>query len=292
VRRSLRVLGLAVVLSSCQVSVGPARSPSITPQPSGLNAPRVALAAVTTRLPTPTPTEAPPRARGAEPTATPTPRPKATPKPAPAVASSATIIPHVPQYYQLPMSCEETSLSMALVHQGLNVSTKQILKVLGVDNTPITLTADGRHIATWGDPDEAFVGDVYGFAYKAPWGFFAYPKALVRVIQHFGGSIVAWSEPGVGPDVITASDIYRYIAAGHPVVAYATWDWRRHPVYYYTDQHGNRVPNIYPAFGHVYALYGVSTTSVLLRDPFNGTYWVSKKVFGASYELGMAIVLK
>lgn len=211
--------------------------------------------------------------------------------PRPVDASTTVILRNVPQYWQLPMSCEETAASMALVHQGKYVSTKAILSALGTDWTPITIR--NGHIVRWGNPDKAFVGNVYGHWDATPTGFFAYPKALVRAIKHYGGVVVAWSEPGVSPTKITASMIYAYVAAGHPVVAYGTWDWRWHPVYYYTSEDGNRVPNFYPAGGHARVVYGVSTYSVLVRDPYFGTYWVSKTKFATTYnEMSLAVVLK
>ena len=50
---------------------------------------------------------------------------------------TSNVIASVPQYYQLPLSCEETVTSMVLVNQGLNISTQQVLDALGVDNTPM-----------------------------------------------------------------------------------------------------------------------------------------------------------
>jgi uncharacterized protein YvpB len=220
--------------------------------------------------------------------------PAPAPKPAPAkpaaVASTTHIIANVPQYYQLPLSCEETATSMALVHQGLHVSTQQILNGLGVDNTPIQFS--NGLISHWGDPDKAFVGNVYGSENHAPYGYQANPNALVRVIKSYGGHIVEWSEPGYGPNSISAAEIYRQVALGHPVVAYATWDWHYHTIHYYTDEYGHKIANIYPYDDHVYVVYGVSASSVLVHDPIRGTYWVSKSSFAAAYEFGMAIVLQ
>lgn len=205
-------------------------------------------------------------------------------------APTTYTIPNVPQYYQLPLSCEETAVSMALVHQGLHVSTKQILARLGVDNTPIVIS--GGRIVSWGDPDKAFVGNVYGSENHAPYGYQANPNALVRVLNSYGAHIIEWSEPGYGPNKISAAEIYRQVALGHPVVAYATWDWHYHTIHYYTDEYGHKIANIYPYDDHVYVVYGVNPSSVLVHDPIRGTYWVSKTSFASAYEFGMAIVLQ
>jgi uncharacterized protein YvpB len=203
--------------------------------------------------------------------------------------TSVHIIRNVAMYYQRhALSCEETSTSMGLVHQGLHISQDQILARLGVDNTPARLV--NGYVVRWGDPDRAFVGNVNGSENNYT-GQQANPKALVRVLNSFGAKIIEWSEPGVGPNVISAQEIYKQVVAGHPVVAYATWDWNWHRIYYYRSEDGNRVPLISPADDHVYLVVGVSATRVLINDPIRGQYWVSKGAFNASYEFGMAIVL-
>ena len=203
---------------------------------------------------------------------------------------TAHIISGVPMYYQRHnLSCEETATSMGLAHQGLYISQDQILARLGVDRTPARVV-NGR-IVRWGNPDRAFVGNVDGSESNYT-GLQANPKALVRVLNSYGARIIKWSEPGVGPNVITAQEIYRQVRANHPVVAYATWDWNWYPIYHYTSPDGNRVPVIaLPGLSHVYLVVGVSQTRVLVNDPLRGQYWVSKAAFQAAYEFGMAIVL-
>ena len=206
-----------------------------------------------------------------------------------AIARSVRLIGGVHFYYQAhALSCEETAVSMGLTHQGLFVSQDQILARLGVDNTPAHLV--NGIVVRWGDPDKAFVGNVNGSENNYS-GQQANPKALIRVLNSFGAHVVEWSEPGVTSQVITALEIYKQVALGHPVVAYATWDWRWHRVYYYTSEDGNQVPLISPANDHVYVVVGVSPAGVQVNDPIRGQYWVSKATFQASYEFGMAIVL-
>jgi uncharacterized protein YvpB len=144
----------------------------------------------------------------------------------------------------------------------------------------------------WGNPDKAFVGNVYGSENHAPWGYQSNPKALVRVLNSFGAKVIDWSEPGVTANTISASEIYTQVLKGHPVVAYATWDWKYHTPYNYTTEDGNKIATIYPWDDHVYVVVGVKPASVLVHDPIRGTYWVSKANFEAAYEFGMAIVLQ
>ena len=259
-------------------------------------------------FPAPSPSPSP----DPSPVASPDPHAHAFPEPSPALAltsflttstdlvATATIyvpalptsrvISHVTFYYQTHnLSCEETATSMALTHQGLHISQNQILARLGVDWTPVVLRY-GR-VVRWGDPDKAFVGNVNGSENNYT-GQQANPKALVRVLKSYHAVIIAWSEPHVTSHVITASEIYHYVLLGHPVVAYATWDWKRHPIYYYTSEDGNRIPLISPYDDHVYTIVGVTPTKVLVYDPIRGKYWISKSAFQAGYEFGMAIVLK
>jgi len=147
------------------------------------------------------------------------------------------------------------------------------------------------YVVRWGDPDKAFVGNVNGSENNYT-GQQANPKALIRVLKSYHARIIAWSEPHVTAHVITAAEIYHYVLLGHPVVAYATWDWKRHRIYYYTSEDGNRVPLISPWDDHVYTIVGVTPTKVLIYDPIRGKYWISKTAFQAGYEFGMAIVLK
>jgi uncharacterized protein YvpB len=185
------------------------------------------------------------------------------------------------------LSCEETATSMALTHQGLYVSQDQILGGLGVDWTP-PVVRNGV-LVSWGDPDVAFVGNVNGLERNLT-GYQANPKALMRVIRAYGGSVLEWGEPGVA-GYISPQEIYAQVMADHPVVAYATWDWAWHPRHDYRSENGNLVAWIGPYDAHVYTVVGVSPWSVLVNDPIRGQYWVSKGSFEAAYsDFNMAIV--
>jgi uncharacterized protein YvpB len=68
-------------------------------------------------------------------------------------------VPLIKQIYSL--SCEAASLEMALKYQGIDVSQDQLLEQIGV-SSPLKMQKTGTKIV-WGDPDEAFVGDVKGW---------------------------------------------------------------------------------------------------------------------------------
>jgi uncharacterized protein YvpB len=210
--------------------------------------------------------------------------------PAPAYSgnSNTHIIPGVAFHYQSHnLSCEEAATSMALSHQGLNISQDQILAGLGVDNTPVVVS--GGMVVSWGNPDRAFVGNVNGLESNRT-GYQANPKALMRVINSFGGRVLEWGEPGV-QGYVSPQEIYAQVAADHPVIAYATWDWRYHTRHDYRSEDGNMVAWIGPGAAHVYTVVGVNSGSVLVNDPIRGQYWVSKGSFEAAYsDFNMAIV--
>ena len=197
--------------------------------------------------------------------------------------SQTHIISGVTFYYQdHPLSCEEASTSMALTHQGIHVSQDQILAEIGADLRPMYVDAQGR--VRWGNPYETFVGNVNGSESNYT-GFGTYYPPLVRVAQAHGARVLAYGS-------MSAATIYARVTAGHPVVAFATWDWQWHPRRDYLSFDGRWIPWIGPVYAsHVYVVVGVSPTQVLVNDPIRGQYWVSKGAFQAGYsDFGEAIV--
>ena len=191
------------------------------------------------------------------------------------------IISGVVYYTQIhSLSCEETAVSMALTHQRIYLSQDQILNEMGADRRPMIRDANG--VLRWGNPYINFVGDVNGSDYT---GYLANYPPLVRVAQAHGAKIIAAGS-------MSASTIYARVIAGHPVVAYATWDWAWHPRHDYLSFDGQWIPWLGPTVpAHVYTVIGVSPSSVLVNDPIRGQYWVSKSAFQASYsDFGEAIV--
>ena len=61
---------------------------------------------------------------------------------------------------QYTLSCEAASLEMAMRYRGHNISEDQILDKLGTSDPYAKRWENGRMI--WGDPDQAFVGNVRG----------------------------------------------------------------------------------------------------------------------------------
>ena len=190
--------------------------------------------------------------------------------------SRTHVIGGVPMIYQNhPLSCEEASTSMALAHQGIRVSQDQILAEVGADLRPMYVDSAGR--VRWGDPYQTFVGSVNGSESNYT-GYGTFYPPLVRVALRHGARLVAYGS-------MSAATIYARVIAGHPVVAFATWDWQWHPRRDYVAFDGRRIPWIGPVYAsHVYVVVGVSPTRVLINDPLRGQYWISRGAFEAGYS--------
>ncbi|HZQ49877.1 MAG TPA: C39 family peptidase [Candidatus Dormibacteraeota bacterium] len=191
--------------------------------------------------------------------------------------SKVHVIAGVAVYYQThALSCEEAATSMALTHQGIHVSQDQILAAIGADRRPMYRDSSGR--IRWGDPYVSFVGSVDGDMSNYT-GYQANYPPLVRVSKAYGARILDYG-------YVTAATIYARLAAGHPVVAWATWDWAWHPRHDYIAFDGRSVPWIGPTFAsHVYTVVGVRPDAVLVNDPMRGQYWVGKAAFEAAYSV-------
>ena len=192
------------------------------------------------------------------------------------VVSQTHVIGGVAMIYQdHPLSCEEAATSMALTHEGINLSQDQILSEVGADLRPMYVDWQGR--VRWGNAYETFVGNVNGSESNYT-GLGTFYPPLVRVARAHGANVIA-----AGP--MSAGTIYARVIAGHPVVAFATWDWRWHPRRDYLSFDGQWIPWIGPVYAsHVYTVVGVSPNAVLVNDPIRGQYWIGKGAFEAGYS--------
>ena len=186
------------------------------------------------------------------------------------IVSGVTLI-----YQDHPLSCEEAATSMALTHQGIALSQDEILAEVGADRRAMYVDAYGR--VRWGNPYETFVGNVNGSESNYT-GFGTFYPPLVRVAKAHGARILAYGS-------MSAATVYARVIAGHPVVAFSTWDWQWHPRRDYLSFDGQWVPWIGPVYAsHVYTVVGVSPSQVLVNDPIRGQYWISKAAFQAGYS--------
>lgn len=189
--------------------------------------------------------------------------------------AAEVVIPHVFVYYQdRTLTCEETAVSMALTHQHIYVSQDIILKEIGDDPRPMIHDADGR--VRWGDPYRGFVGSPTGFEFKDT-GYMAGYAPLVRVARAHGATVLR-------SGAMDVDTVYAAVQTGHPVVVWATWDWRWHPRHDYLAFDGTWVPWIGPFDAHVYTVAGIRADAVLVDDPMRGQYWEPKDSFEAAYS--------
>ncbi len=95
---------------------------------------------------------------------------------------SETIKLAVPSFIQQhTLSCEVSSLRMALAYKGVIKSEDELLGLVGYDNTP--------HVGgVWGNPYEHFVGNVNGNQMRDGYGVYWGP--IERVAKMFGGAQV------------------------------------------------------------------------------------------------------
>ena len=200
-----------------------------------------------------------------------------------AVASNTTaqspapevLVPNVVFYYQTHnLSCEEAAVSMALTHQGILLDQEDILRAIGADQHVAHTDPNGR--MRWGDPYRSFVGSVDGYEFKDT-GYGAMYPPLVAVARAHGAAILR-----AGP--MLAASVYGYLWNAHPVVVWATWDWKWHDRNDYLAFDGRWIPWIGPYDAHVYTLVGIRPDAVLVDDPLRGRYWVALDSFEAAYS--------
>lgn len=122
------------------------------------------------------------------------------------------------------LSCEAATLRMALAYRGVRIPERELLAAIGVDPTPrsgnVWVARTAEPTAVWGDPDEAFVGNVDGLMPKTGYGVHAAPIARVAG-QHRRAEVVIGG---------TAQLLAREIAQGNPVIAWGFVPGRGKPL--------------------------------------------------------------
>jgi uncharacterized protein YvpB len=198
--------------------------------------------------------------------------------------AATTRILTVPPYLQtLALSCEEAALRMALAGEGIYTTDTQILAVIGTDTRSAYVDASGLH---WGNPYTTFVGSPSGSQVNLS-GYGTYYPTIARAATSMGGQVIAAGE-GISP-----SGVYAAVLAGHPVVAWVTYQWASAERSDYTAFDGTVIPYAGPV-EHAVTIVGVTPTQVYVNNPDAGLEIISKSRFEASYATynNMAVVLK
>jgi len=188
-----------------------------------------------------------------------------------------------PYYHQLhALTCEAAALRMALGKEGINVSEDALMNSIGVD--PRAGYRDANGALHWGDPYAIFVGSPDG-SEPALTGYGVFYPPVARTAPQFGGSVITSGE-GIGP-----ATIYQQVLAGHPVVAWVSYDRAYHTVEWYTAFDG-RSAMYYPT-EHAVTVVGVDPDNVLVYDPIRGPGWWPKSTFESAYATfdDMAVIL-
>ena len=189
----------------------------------------------------------------------------------------------VPAYRQVyALSCEASSLRMALAYRGISTDDAAILDLIGADSRRAVYS---NGVLRWGDPYKTFVGDVTG-SEVALTGYGTYHPTIAAAATALGASVLASGE-GISPQ-----RLYSYLLDGHPTVTWVTYEWAAATRWDYVAFDGAAVPYAGPV-EHSVTVAGVNPSSVLINDPEAGQYWIPKSTFEAAYETynQMAVVL-
>ncbi|MBI4434033.1 C39 family peptidase [Candidatus Uhrbacteria bacterium] len=166
-------------------------------------------------------------------------------------------VPFIPQ--ERALSCEAATLRMILAYRGIKVSEEEILKKIGLDPTP-------HRGNIWGDPDEAFVGDVNGRTGITGYGVHAGPMGRVAG-EYRRAEVIEDATPQTLADAV---------AQGNPVIMWGFIPGRGRSIDWKTPS-GKAVHAVDGEHVRVVAGYSGTTekpTGFYVIDPIYGEqYW-------------------
>jgi uncharacterized protein YvpB len=162
-------------------------------------------------------------------------------------------IPVIAQNPELKNGCEVTSLAMLLQHAGHSVDKMTLARQVKKD--PERIVQQNGDIKKWGDPAEGFVGDMTG----KKKGFAVYNKPLEELLRHYMG------ERTVNLTGESYETLLDSVAAGYPVVIWATGDFTPPTEWEYWDSDGKQI--VVPFDEHAVLLVGYDETYAYVNDP-------------------------
>lgn len=204
--------------------------------------------------------------------------------------------------------CETAALQMALAHEGINVSQRELMAQENVQKRGPEVNSSGR-VVRWGDPDTSFVGEPNSASistrYTSASGYGTYAPNIARLAKLFHGRVLWW---GVG---LTQENLQRFLSQNHPIIAWVgdrAGHMRWSPLATWRTWNGKLV--VYPdpssgVYEHAVLVVGWNSYGVLVNDPLDGARkgrninpvvgrgWVSWKEFLAGFSTfhEMAVVL-
>lgn len=172
------------------------------------------------------------------------------------------ILLHAPILGQLPQlenGCEVTSLAMLLQYEHISVSSTTLAKQIARDPTPLVINQNG-HIASWGNPNDGFVGSITGR--KPGFGVFHHPIAL----------LLARYEPHQALDLTGTNwdTLLQVVKSGRPVIAWTTIYLA--PVTNFVTWNSPSGPIHTTLFEHAVLLVGYNDTQVFINNPLTDSF--------------------
>jgi len=184
----------------------------------------------------------------------------------------------VPAYkQQYALSCEESSLRMALAYRGIAVSDMDVLQAVGYNPQPRDTTTN-----TWQDPYQMYVGDVNGKEDVTGWGTYGPPIAAAAGKLGRNASYISG---------ITTTQISQAIHSNNPVVLWGVVPNKAPQMDSWNTATSGIVSVI--ADAHVRTVYGVvgspnSPIGFYLHDPIYGDiYWSTAQLNANMFANGL-----
>ena len=208
--------------------------------------------------------------------------------PAPAPPPTSRVLNIVWRHQEHNLSCEAAALKMALSYYGIKVDELTLIRYMTDDLRPAKFDAAGR-LVTWGDPAYSYVGNPDGNIHRYQ-GYGVYEQPVARAARDAGATVLETGSGLYGAPV-PASDVYRAVLAGHPVVAWISNTYRHVNLSSYLSYGGHTVR--YTLTEHAVTIAGVRADAVLIDDPWFGRAWHPKSQFESAYRTfaGMAVVV-
>lgn len=182
--------------------------------------------------------------------------------------ASETILNVALDYQDKPLSCEAASLKMALRYKGAGVSEDDIMGIIGFDPTI-------RNGNIWGDPYNAFVGDINGRQNTTGYGVYWDPIARAANNWRRAEAFTGWS----------VSQVAGQIAEGNPVVIWgvtgrsiARDDWNTPSGKSILAWRGEHARTLIGFKGSV-----SNPTSFIINDPISGRLTWSRSQFESNW---------
>jgi uncharacterized protein YvpB len=214
--------------------------------------------------------------------------PSPSPSPEPSPRPIARVLDVKIHYQEHNLTCEAAALKMALSYEGINVDEMTLIGYMTRDPRPAKFDSQ-RHVATWGNPAEGFVGDPNGNIQRYS-GYGVYQEPVARAALQAGAHLID-AGSGLYGSPVPPSEVYNAVLDGHPVVAWISNTYRTVKLSQYTAYDGSTVS--YTLTEHAVTVIGVRPDAVLINDPWFGQHWHSKAQFEAAYATfqQMAVII-